>query len=118
SSAMNGRWFERAAIRSRSTLTLASGFGRERTSGVLGRVTDGFRFIHEYLAAGETRTKFEAFTRSLLRPSYDEVGFASASGDTDDRRALRAALIGALGTTGNDPEVVAAARADLDRALG
>jgi aminopeptidase N len=99
-------------------LTLASGFGSERTSGVLGLVTDGFRFIHEYLTADATRARFEAFTRSLLRPSYDEVGFVSASGDTDDRRALRAALIDALGTTGGDPEVVATSRAALDRALG
>jgi len=99
-------------------LTLASGFGRERTSGVLGLVTGGFRFIHEYLTTGATRARFEAFTRALLRPSYDEVGFASASGDTDDRRALRAALLGTLGTTGGDPESVAASRAALDRALG
>ena len=97
-------------------LTLASGFGRERTSGVLGLVTDGFRFIHEYLATGATRARFEAFTRSLLRPSYDDI--ASTSGDTDDRRALRAALIGALGTTGGDPDVASTSRVALDRALG
>ena len=85
---------------------------------MLGLVTGGFRFIHEYLTTGATRARFEAFTRALLRPSYDEVGFASASGDTDDRRALRAALLGTLGTTGGDPEIVAASRAALDRALG
>src|SRR5258705_49768 len=99
-------------------LTLASGFGREPTSGVLGLVTDGFRFIHAYVTTGATRARFEAFTRSLLRLSYEEVGFASVSEDTDDRRALRAALIGTLGTIGGDPEVVAASRAALDRALG
>jgi aminopeptidase N len=99
-------------------LTVASGFGRERTTGVLGLVSDGLRFIHQYLTTDATRAGFEAFTRSLLRPSYDEVGFASASGDADDRRALRAALIGTLGTTGGDPEVVATSRAALDRALG
>ena len=57
-------------------LTLTSGLGRERTSGVLGLVADGFRFIHAYLTTSSTRARFEAFTRSLLRPSYDEVGFA------------------------------------------
>jgi len=99
-------------------LTLAAGLGRERTSGVLGLLTDGFRFIQDYLTDGSTRARLEAFTRSLLRPSYNEVGFASASGDNDDRRALRAVLIGTLGTIGGDSDVATTARAALDRALG
>jgi len=99
-------------------LTLASGFGRERTAGVLGLVTDGIGFLHEYLTTDATRARFEAFTRSLLRPMYDEVGFAVATADTGERRALRATLIGALGTVGADPDIVATSRAALDRALG
>ncbi len=98
-------------------LTLASGFGRERTAGVMELVTDGLRFLHEYLTTDATRARFEAFTRSLLRPMYDDVGFAVATTDVGDRRTLRATLIGTLGTIGADADIVAASRAALDRAL-
>ena len=98
-------------------LTLAAGFGREPIGGVLEDVTGRLDFIHEYLTNGPTRTSFEAFVRSLLRPAMQEVGFGSASGDTDERRSLRAVLIDALGTVGNDPDVVSQARQALDRAL-
>ena len=99
-------------------LTLASGLGRERTAGVMELVTDGLRFLHEYLTSDATRASFEAFVRSLVRPMYDEVGFAAASADNGDRRALRATLIGALGTIGGDAGLAAASRAALDGALG
>ena len=105
-------------------LTLAAGFGRERSSGVLGDVTERLGFIHEYLTTGATRGRFEAFVRSTLRPAFDQLGFSpspspstSPPGDNDDRRALRAVVIGALGTIANDGEVVRQSRAVLDRAL-
>ena len=98
-------------------LTLASGHGREHTSGVMEEVGRRLGFVHDYLTSDATRTRFEAFTRSLLRPLLDEVGMASAPSDTDDRRSLRATVIAALGIVGRDPDVVAKARAALDRAL-
>ena len=61
-------------------LTLAAGYGREHTSGVLDEVVRGLAFVHEYLTSGDTRSRFEAFARSLLQPLYDEVGFTGASG--------------------------------------
>jgi aminopeptidase N len=98
-------------------LTLAAGYGREHTSGVLDEVVRGLGFVHEYLTSGDTRTRFEAFARSLLRPLYDEVGFTTAAADTDDRRALRAVIIGALGTRAQDTDVASRARGAADRAL-
>jgi puromycin-sensitive aminopeptidase len=61
--------------------------------------------------------RFETFARSLLRPLFDEVGVTATASDSDDRRSLRAVLIGALGTFGQDPEVIGKARAALDRSL-
>ena len=98
-------------------LTLASGFGRERTGGVLEEVARRLGNIGEDLTTEATRTRFETFTRSLLRPLFDEVGFTAARGDTDDLRSLRAVLIGALGTIGQDRDVIAQSRAALDRSL-
>jgi aminopeptidase N len=99
-------------------LTLAAGYGREHASGVLEEVAHRLGVIVEDLTTEATRPRLETFTRSLLRPLFDEVGFAAAASDTDDRRSLRAVLIGALGTISQDPDVISKARAALDRSLG
>jgi aminopeptidase N len=80
-------------------------------------VTGRLDFMHDYLTTDATRGRFEAFTRSLLRPSFDELGFQPAPGDSDERRTLRAVVVGALGGPGEDADVVAKSRAALDRAL-
>lgn len=98
-------------------LTLVTGLGREHSSGVLGEVGNRLGFIREYLTSGASRTKFEAFVRSLLRPVFDEVGFSSSATEGDDRKALRAAVVGGLGTIAEDPEVVSLSRNALERSL-
>jgi len=98
-------------------LTLVTGLGREHSSGVLGEVGNRLSFISEYLTSGASRTKFEAFVRSLLRPVFDEVGFSSSATEGDDRKALRAAVVGGLGTIAEDPEVVTLSRNALERSL-
>src|SRR4029079_12962008 len=99
------------------SLTLASGYGREHTSGVLDAVVGGLGFVHDYLTSGETRTRFEAFARTLLQPLYDELGFTAPATDSDDRKALRATVVRAMGDIGNAPELATRARAAADRAL-
>jgi aminopeptidase N len=98
-------------------LTLVTAFGRERTSVILSELIGHLSFIHGYLATPEHAPKLEAFVRSLLRPTMDELGASPAASDGDDRRSLRAAVMSALGTTGNDPDVIAKSRAALDRSL-
>src|SRR5262249_38053753 len=80
-------------------------------------VVAGLSFVHDYLTAGETRTRFETFARSLFHRLFEDVGFTAATGDTDERKALRATVIGALGTIGNDADLVGRARTAADRAL-
>jgi len=98
-------------------LSLASGYAREHVNGVLVEVTGRFAFVRDYLTPAAAVPQFERVTRTLLRPLFDELGFTSGSSDNDDRRALRATVVGALGTTGNDPDIAARARAALDRSL-
>src|SRR5439155_468187 len=62
-------------------LTLAAGFGGERTSGVLDEMMGGLEFVHEYLTSDATRPPFKGFIRALLRPLYDEIGFTAAPAD-------------------------------------
>jgi aminopeptidase N len=98
-------------------LTLAAAYGREHASGVLADVTNRLEFIDDYLTTDATRKRFDTFMRSLLRPLFDEIGFEAAASDNDDRRVLRAIVVEALGTIAEDAEVIAKARAALDRAL-
>ena len=98
-------------------LTLAAGYGREHMSGVLAEVARRFAAIDEDLTTDATRQKFETFVRSLLRPLFDEIGFAGSGSEADERRALRAVLVGVLGTYADDPDVIARSRAALDRSL-
>jgi len=98
-------------------LTLASGFAREHTDGVLSTVTQRLDFIGEYLTSAESLPRFQRFVRGLFDPLFQEIGFTSTPVDSDERRALRATLIATLGTTGADEAVAATARTALDRSL-
>jgi hypothetical protein len=98
-------------------LALASGVGREHSNVVLGEVTGRLRTVHDDLVAPAAQPKFEQFVRQLLQPLIAEVGFAAPPGDEPDRLTLRSQLIMALGTVGNDPDVVGQARAAVDHLL-
>jgi aminopeptidase N len=98
-------------------LTLATGYARESSSGVFTEVADRLEFIHEYLTTEATRPRLQTFIRSLMRPLYDELGFAPVAGEGDDRRLLRSAVVRTLGGVGNDQDLVKLARATLDRSL-
>jgi aminopeptidase N len=98
-------------------LTLASGYGREPVADVLSEVTARFGFINRYLTTTATQPRFEAFVRALFAPAVRDLGLRSAPGDSAERRALRAVVVGAVGSIGDDPEVVAGARSALDGEL-
>jgi aminopeptidase N len=91
-------------------LTLASGFGREHASGILGEVSSRLIFIHDDLTDSLTQPTYERFVQSLLHPSFEELGIDAAPGDDDDRRALRATVIQTLDLAGNDAALATAAR--------
>jgi aminopeptidase N len=91
-------------------LTLAAGFSGERSNAVLAELVRRFQFIHDYLTTDATRPLYEGYVRTLLRPLYSELGITAAAGDDDERLALRATVVEALGTAGNDPDVARQAR--------
>jgi aminopeptidase N len=101
----------------RDFLALASDFGTEQTAGALDVVTSRLGAVHSYLTTDATRPKLEAYVRRLLQPILKQVGFSPSPSDTDARRELRATVVGALGSIGNEASVVSQARAALDQAL-
>ena len=99
-------------------LTLAAGFGGESTSGVLGAVSDRLGFVHDYLTTSADASAVRGVrARSAAADRRRASASRRAAADPDDRRELRAVAIDALGTIGDDPNVIAQARAALDRAL-
>jgi len=98
-------------------LSLAAGFGQERVVGVLDKVSEPLGFIHDYLTTDRTRPGVERFVQNLFEPLFRELGINGTGDEPDDRRALRASVIGLLGSTANDRDVAAQARHLLDQVL-
>jgi aminopeptidase N len=91
-------------------LDLASGFKGERDPAVMEALLGPLQTIGEDLTTKASRAAYTAWLRELLEPALQAVGWPAASTDTDDTRALRAALVSALGGIAEDPKVTAKAR--------
>jgi aminopeptidase N len=68
-----------------------------------------FDFINRLLAAEPQREQFRKYAHSILRPSFDQVGWEPRSGESAKVGLLRASLIKALGDL-DDKEIVAGCR--------
>ena len=75
-----------------------------------------FDFINRLLAAESKREEFQKYARSILRPSFDEIGWEPKSGEPVKIALLRASLIKALGDL-NDKEIVAGCRERFQKYL-
>jgi aminopeptidase N len=98
-------------------LTLIKGYGSESYSGVLEGVAQRLETIRTQLVTDAERARFETFVRSLFEPAFATLGLSSQPGESDDRRALRAVLVELLAVTGNDTNVLEAARRRVRDAL-
>jgi aminopeptidase N len=66
-------------------------------------------FINGLLVGDPERGKFQRYSRSLLHPTFDTLGWEPKSHEPATAANLRASLINALGDL-NDPEIVAGCR--------
>ena len=66
-------------------------------------------FINRLLIGHPEREKFQAYARSILRPTFDALGWDLKDGEPATAGNLRASLINALGDL-NDQEIVASCR--------
>jgi aminopeptidase N len=63
-------------------------------------------FINRLLVGSPEQEKFQAHARSLLRPTFEMLGWESKEGEPPAAASLRGSLISALGDL-NDPEIIA-----------
>src|SRR4029453_6500239 len=73
-------------------------------------------FINRLLIGRPEREKFQAYARSILRPTFDALGWDPKAGEPAPAGKLRASLINALGDL-NDQEIVAGCRERLKKYL-
>jgi aminopeptidase N/puromycin-sensitive aminopeptidase len=87
----------------------------ERTRALVGVMTGRFGEIHDTIAAPAARPAFEKWVRDFLGPIAADVGATPASGESDDRRGLRADVFATLATYGRDPQMLARSRALVEQ---
>ena len=75
-----------------------------------------FDFINRLLAGQPQREQFLKYARSVLRSSFEPVGWEPRRGEPAKIASLRASLINALGNL-NDEEIVAASRERFQKFL-
>ena len=75
-----------------------------------------FDFINRLLANDPKRAEFQKYARSILRPSFDEVGWEPKSGEPVKIALLRGSLIEALGDL-DDKEIATACRERFQKYL-
>jgi puromycin-sensitive aminopeptidase len=90
-------------------LALAEAFANETDLSVWQRLIGGLNAL-DRLVEGDAREALRGRVRNLVRPALDRLGDEPRDGETDRERALRGVLFEALGTLGDDPDVLARAR--------
>ena len=80
------------------------------------QIINVFDFINRLLIGHAEREKFQSYARSLLRPSFDALGWNPKAGEPANAGNLRASLIAALADL-NDPEIVSGCRERFQKYL-
>jgi len=99
----------------RDYLDLTAEFRQETDRNVWTLLVGSFGYLNRVIAP-ELRPKLEALVRDRLSPAVERLGFAPDPEESELVRQLRADLIRAIGTLGNDSEVQAEVRKLYPRA--
>jgi aminopeptidase N len=73
-------------------------------------------FINRLLVGSPEREKFQRYSRSLLRPTFETLGWEPKKGEPPTVGNLRSSLIGTLGDL-NDPQITAGCRERFQKYL-
>ena len=80
------------------------------------QIINAFDYINRLLIGNAARKKFQNYVRSILRPTFDQLGWEPRKDETPRSALLRASLIDALGDL-NDQEIVAGCRERFQKYL-
>lgn len=116
---LNDEWaMVRAGIRPVGDyLSLVEALKNDRTRAVVQTYASRLGVIEEDMVSKAELASYRAWVRNLLRPAALELGWKPRPGESIDRRALRATVLGTLGRVGRDPQVLRTARVLADKYL-
>ncbi|MGI9088398.1 MAG: M1 family metallopeptidase [Chthoniobacterales bacterium] len=80
------------------------------------QVINAFDFIDGLLLGNPQRASFQKYARGILRPTFDEIGWEPKPGEPTRHATLRASLIAALASLG-DEEIIAGCRERFEKFL-
>jgi len=80
------------------------------------QIINTFDYINRLLSRSSAREKFQACARSILRPSFDQLGWEPKKDEAPRAASLRGSLIAALGDL-NDQEIVSGSRERFQKYL-
>jgi puromycin-sensitive aminopeptidase len=108
---INDAWAETVAglLPLRDYLDLTTQFRGETDRNVWSALIGSFAYVNRVIPP-DLRPKWEALVRDRLSPAVERLGFTPEPEEGELVRQLRADLVRAIGTLGNDPEVQAEAR--------
>jgi aminopeptidase N/puromycin-sensitive aminopeptidase len=95
-------------------LSLLTALKGERNSVVLGQMFGNFQFIHDRLANDADRAAFEEWTRNLIDPMLNDIGWTGKPGDSDDIRQTRSLLLSTTAINGKDPKAILLAQQEVN----
>ena len=78
------------------------------------QIVNAFDYINRLLLGDPVREKFEAYARSILRPTFDELGWEPKKNEISRDSLLRASLIVALGDL-NDQGIIAGCKRRFEK---
>jgi aminopeptidase N len=78
------------------------------------QIVNAFDYIDRLLLGDPVREKFQAYARSILRPTFDELGWDPKKNEISRDSLLRASLIVALGDL-NDQEIIAGCKKRFEK---
>ncbi len=90
-------------------LVIVQGLRADRNRLVVEFIADHMDTIGRSLVPEQKQNDFQAIVQQQFAPLAKEIGWISSANDDDERKALRASLLGILGSSG-DPDAVATAK--------
>jgi aminopeptidase N len=98
-------------------MDLVSGFGDERTAAVMASLSELLGTAANEYTTPQTVEAYRAWVGKQFAPALREVGVVGSASDDDERKALRAALVGIVGGIARDPQVLATSRQLVEQEL-
>jgi aminopeptidase N len=80
------------------------------------QIINAFDFTNRLLAAHPEREKFQRYARTVLRPTFDALGWEPKADEGAKLSSLRASVVAALGDL-NDPGIIAGCRERFQKFL-